>query len=182
MEQYLDTIYRYFPQDKSPSDLDYSYTQEIKRFFELGEKLKREHGNFERLCAVLEKRLGMRNTDYSFIGDNCRTVMAAIPASYGISRFPLVVINVSGMVDYYSTYLTKQVSFSQITTLEDETLDENEQKLVNDLANIVNEFYLNFKPFPMEYYAKEVPLIFSSKRYNELATYYECLMTTHILP
>lgn len=182
MEHLLNIIYYYYPQNMYPSDLKYSYTPEITRFYERQESMQKEHDIFKKLCADLEKSIGLSTLDYSFAGDCCRKAFSYIPKSYGITRFDQCVVSMSGMVNLYSIYLTKYYPDANHTTLEHTLIDEDKRKLIDDIVNIVKKYYPNFEPFPMEYYAKEVPLIFALQRYNELATYYECLMTAHILP
>jgi hypothetical protein len=182
MEEYLEIIYLHYPKNIYVSDLAYATTVENIRFWELVNVSRQNSQEFEGLSEFVGKRYNSYVMNRSLCGlfDLSYKLVFAIPKNYGIENYTQCVLNIGVLAKYYSIYLTQNYDRGQ-NSLKIGAEKINEKEIISQLEDYIEGFYPGYKPFPMEYYHETVPRVYSSKRPLENATYFECLMTDHIL-
>lgn len=64
----------------------------------------------------------------------------------------------------------------------EEGLDKYQIEFVNEnVTPLIKMHYPNYRELPGEYLFKTVPEVYSSKKYDAYATYFECLITNDLL-
>lgn len=183
MEKYLDIIYHYYPKNIYASDLNYSYTPEITRLFKLLERTRQDDQTFEELKSKFSKEFNQVLIDHSLSGVFCLSFMSDLYISndWDINFYKLCAFNISVVSNYYCVYLT-QINYQGANTLQTGPTTENERTFIDYVEKRILEFYPDYIPFPMENFNEKVPGVYSGGRNPlEYATYFECLVTNHIL-
>ena len=179
MTEHLNTIYKYFPKDIHPSDLNYINTPECKLQWELIENSRNNDHLFLEMCHHLTDKLNFKSfQDMSLQGifDLSGKAVFYLPDTSEMG-YPCCIINVIIIAPLYAVYFSA-FSGGANNTLNKTPVEAKHQSLIDgSIALIINDYFPNYKPFPMDFYSEEIPGIRSAKRYNKYATYFECLLT-----
>ena len=182
MKDYLDIIYELYPKDIYASDLNYPYTPENIKQWELIETSRKNNQYFEDMTTMLAKQLNCEgHQDFSLRGifDLSRKAILFLPKNSHTVDYPCCVIDVSIVSNYYCIYFTKFTGVP-INTLKQGSVNEAQIAFDDHISRIIKMHYPGYEPFPMEYFNEPVPYVFSAVNYDQYATYFECLITTDI--
>jgi hypothetical protein len=183
MEKYLDIIYQYYPQYIYATDPNYSYTPEIINLFKMLEMARLNNQTFEKLMTDSIHTFDPFAIDFSLHGVFGCSYMAwfAIPEIWGIQKYRRCVFNISVISNYYSIYLT-QIHGNGPCSIETGSANEQERTFIAHIAKQIKLFFPDYVPFPMEYFHEKVPNVYAgSGDPFSYATYFDCLITNHIL-
>ncbi|WP_130855642.1 hypothetical protein [Olivibacter jilunii] len=173
-EKYLDTIYKYYPKDLNPGDQEYLESAEYIAFLKLKERCASNTGLFDNLCKVIAAERNVNVTeriDFSYIAQ------FYLPERIGYAKLDSCNVIISGMEKVFSVYLRSDLT--KVTTLEG-IRSKGELDLINGIIKHINRIYPDYVPFDMNFYHTRVPGIMASGRYNDLSTYFECLMVAQL--
>jgi|GEM_PF-1508782 len=182
MREHLPLIYSLYPVNISPSDLNYSNTREISNFFQVAAGAEENEGIFKEMSLAIYNDLKCVNMmDFSLRGifDLCRKVVLALPLDAINEEFPFCMVNISVIAKYYCIYFTK-LRGQPVHTLNSPVSQHQQDMIENQIVPIIKKFYPDYVEFPMQYFDEKVPGIHSSSKFNEYATYFECLVTKDI--
>lgn len=182
MDKYIELIYKYYPKNLFPSDLAYSYTPEVTRKFKLHDELiSSSSNNFSKVCKDLNLLTDCCILDYSFIGHDLswHTDFYA-PDEYQCPSPNTCGLYISAVCDYYCVYFSNR-DHDIIPYLKANSPTEGQRKLSDPVQKIIKLHFPNHRPIPLGWLDKEVPGVISSchsREYDDLATYFECLITS----
>lgn len=174
-QKYLETIYKYFAQDINRGDEKYQQTPESKNYFRKVEENRKDTVLFDRLqeniATERNANVLVRNIDINYVAQ------FYLPEKIGYQKFEACVFVVSGITNLFSVYLLSDIT--KATTLEGIRSNE-ELEIINTVSTQIQLVYKDYEPFDMDFYNTRVPGVFANLRYNDYATYYECLLTDHL--
>jgi hypothetical protein len=185
--EFTDIVYRYYPKDIYVSDPRYPSTPENVRQWNLIEdarKNKEDNTHYENMITELNHYLNCSSyEDFSLRGafDLCRKSVLHLPKNLHHIDYPYCVICISIVTKFYYIYFTKFAG-TPINTLHNDPITEIQRSLINNLiSRIIKNHYKDYQIFPNELIDEHVPNIYSSKNYDQFATYFECLMTDDVI-
>jgi hypothetical protein len=174
-EAYQKIIYGYYAVEMYRSDLKYGETEQSKNYWKKMDELRGNTGQFEKLLEKIESiqktTVLERSTDLSYVAE------FYLPKPIGPLKVEACVIVISGIVELFSVYLRSDVR--RTTTLSG-IRSKEEFDFINHISELVKQDYPGYEPFPMDLFHTRVPGVDSSLRFNDYATYFECLMTEHV--
>lgn len=179
-EEFLDIIYKYYPKDIFPSDPLYIETPEYLARLSLQKELIGQTDKidkFNKLKDEIGKDQGALVDDRSLSGgDLCYQGVFWLEQPIGMYKVNRCAFNISAIVDLYSVYMTNgsYYTLNGLMALEEITLYKH-------ISKFIEQSYPELSVFPMDLFHTRVPNVLSRKRYNDYATYYECLVTDHYL-
>lgn len=182
MHQYLDLIYQYYPKDVPVSDPKYVYTEEITRHFKKANQAGANNDLFLQLTNDIEKEFNIPVCDWSLRGlfDFSYTGIFPIPEKWQIKNYTRCVYSISILARYYCVYLTQSYE-SGINTLEKDIYTAEEHLFINQVTNVIKNHYPEFEPIPNNAFYEEVPGVYSDRRFDKLATFFDCLITDRLV-
>ncbi|MGK9127190.1 hypothetical protein M1D52_02215 [Olivibacter sp. SA151] len=174
-EEYQKIIYRYYAVEIPRSDLNYDKTEQSKNYWEKVEQCSNDMARFDRLkekvASVLEVNVLELKVGLSYVAE------FYLPQRIGPGKLEACVFIISGITNLFSVYLRSEIT--RLNTLSG-IQSQEERDIINQVSELIKEIYPEYEPFPMDLYHTRVPGVAANLRYNDYATYYECLLIDHI--
>ena len=174
-QKYLDTIYKFYPKNIYPGNKEYLDSPEYAALLDLQELCLTDSERFDTLRKNIAKERNVnvmeRNINFAHIAQ------FYLPEKIGYSKLETCTIIVSGMAKVFSVYIRSEIT--RITTLEG-IRSKEEFDVINSITEYIIRIYPEYESFDMDFYNTKVPGVMANLRYNDYATYYECLLTHHI--
>jgi hypothetical protein len=172
---FQEIIYRYYPVEISSSDLKYGETEQAQNRWNKIEQLRDDTAKFHKLLDKLKLQVNPtameRAIQLSYVGE------FSLPRRIGYVKLETCVFIISGIVNLFTVYLRSD--FTRQNTIEG-VHSQEELDIVNCVSKVIKEVYPDYEPFPMDFFHTRVPGVDASLRYNDYATYFECLMSENI--
>jgi hypothetical protein len=173
-QKYLDAIYKFYPKDIYPGNKEYLDSPEYAALLDLQELCLKNTERFDTLRENIAKERKvnvMERANYSHIAH------FYLPEKIGYAKLESCTIIISEMLNVFSVYLKSEIR--NMTTLEG-IRSKEEFEMINSVTEHVTSIYPEYEPFDMDFYNTRVPGVMANPRYNDYATYYECLISDHI--
>lgn len=170
-QKYLDIIYKFYKKDLDPGDNEYLYSSEYKAYLALQEQCREDTKRFDQLLEEIGKDLDVDILP-RFISTSYVALFYMVEG-IGFAKYKRCIIIISGMTNVFSVYLGND-NRSETTLMAIRSREELD--LINRVTEHVKKIYPEYEPFDMNYYYTRVPGVHAMHRYNDYATYYECLL------